>query len=492
MNVRIQLVIITAMLLPMSVCAFDSGSTGADGALLPSVDTRLDMPEDGVFNFTEVNIPAGVSITFNSNATNTPVIMLVSGNATIDGVIDVSGGDAAPSNGAGNGNVGDDGQPGAGGPGGFRGGRGGLTDPDDSLLGPRRGQSGIGPGGAPGDQARRSSSSITTCPGIGGSFGSKGIDNRCLLSPNTFVAADTYGSISLLPLIGGSGASGGAAGANTVGSGGGGGGGAILIAVSGTLTVNGSLLANGGSGGDRGIDDSAIGAPGGGGSGGAVRLIASTVAGNGPINAVGGVGGDDGNGTPNGQFDGGNGGAGRIRIEGDIITRTSATNPAFTTSTPGDVFVFGMPALRIASVAGQPAPAVPTGSADIVLPVDEPNPVLIGLEASNVPLGNTITVTLTPPFGEPVAVVSNALNGSAANSTATASIDLPEGPSILLATLTFTIAEGQQMAFMQYTNGERIAYVELAANARGQSRSVLVTESGRRVDLPTAAPLIRG
>ena len=145
MNTRILTTIFITIMLSSSVYAFDSGSTGADGAFLPSVDTRLDLPADGIFNFTEVNIPAGVTVTFNSNATNTPVIMLVSGNATIDGVIDVSGGDAAPSNGAGNGNVGDDGQPGAAGPGGFRGGRGGLIDPDDSLLGPRRGQSGVGP-----------------------------------------------------------------------------------------------------------------------------------------------------------------------------------------------------------------------------------------------------------------------------------------------------------------------------------------------------------
>lgn len=492
MNTRIITTIFITIVLSSSVCAFDSGSTGADGALLPSVDTRLDLPADGIFNFTEVNIPAGVTLTFNSNATNTPVIMLVSGNATIDGMIDVSGGDAAPSNGAGNGNVGDDGQPGVAGPGGFRGGRGGLIDPDDSLLGPRRGQSGVGPGGAPADQARMSLvPSSATCPGIGGSYGGQGID-KCTLSPNNFTPPAIYGSSALLPLIGGSGGSGGAAGSSAVGSGGGGGAGALLIAVSGALQVNGSIQANGGNGGDRGINNISIGAPGGGGSGGAIRLIASTLSGDGIVNAIGGVGGDDGDGFFGGQSDGGSGGVGRIRLEGDTITRTANTNPPFTSSTPGNIFVTGMPVLRIASVAGQPAPAVPSGSADIVLPIDEPNPVSIGLEASNVPLGNTITVTLTPPFGEPVAVVSNALDGTEVNSTATASVDLPEGPSILLARLTFTIAEGQQVAYMQYTDGERIAHIELQADAKGQSRSILVTESGRRVPMPTTEQLVSG
>lgn len=491
MNNRILCTTVIMLILSSPVYAFDSGSTGADGALLPSVDTRLDLPEDGIFNFTEVNIPAGVTLTFNSNATNTPVIMLVSGNATIDGVIDVSGDDAAPSNGAGNGNVGDDGQPGAAGPGGFRGGRGGLIDPDDSILGPRRGQSGVGPGGAPADFSNRPGFG-NICPGIGGSFGSEGVkSSSCNVSTQENITpTPEYGGDELLPLIGGSGGSGGASGDTTVGSGGGGGGGALLIAVSGTLVINGEILANGGAGGDRGLTGSSIGGVGGGGSGGGIRLIATTLSGNGAINANGGLGGVDGSPGSNGQLN--RGGAGRIRLEAETFTRTANTSPPFTSSLPGDIFVVGMPVLRIASVAGQPAPAVPSGSADIVLPVDEPNPVTIVLEASNVPLGNTITVTLTPPFGEQVAVVSNALDGTEANSTATASVDLPEGPSVLLATLTFTIAEGQQMVYMQYTDGERIAHIELQADAKGQSRSILVTESGRRVLMPATEPLVSG
>jgi len=52
----------------------------------------VQLPESGVFNFTTVNIPAGVTITFRRNSRNTPVTILASGNVTIAGTIDVSGG----------------------------------------------------------------------------------------------------------------------------------------------------------------------------------------------------------------------------------------------------------------------------------------------------------------------------------------------------------------------------------------------------------------
>jgi hypothetical protein len=68
---------------------FNSGSTGADGALNPAANTTLALPASGVFNYTTVTIPAGVTVT--PNAGNTPVTILASGNVTIAGTIDVSG-----------------------------------------------------------------------------------------------------------------------------------------------------------------------------------------------------------------------------------------------------------------------------------------------------------------------------------------------------------------------------------------------------------------
>ena len=80
--------------------------------------------------------------------------MLVQNNATIDGTIDVSGGNAADVGSAGDGNMTDDGTPGAGGPGGFDGGWGGIDavtanctpTPSSVCLG-TRGGNGQGPGG---------------------------------------------------------------------------------------------------------------------------------------------------------------------------------------------------------------------------------------------------------------------------------------------------------------------------------------------------------
>jgi hypothetical protein len=65
--------------------SFSSGSTGADGALdLASLGSPyyLQLPESGILNFTMVNVPAGKTLYFKPNFRNTPVYMLVQGNAT--------------------------------------------------------------------------------------------------------------------------------------------------------------------------------------------------------------------------------------------------------------------------------------------------------------------------------------------------------------------------------------------------------------------------
>ena len=65
---------------------FNSGSTGTDGVFSPTANVTLALSADGVFNFTTVNIPSGVTVTFTPNAANTPVTILASGSVTIDGV----------------------------------------------------------------------------------------------------------------------------------------------------------------------------------------------------------------------------------------------------------------------------------------------------------------------------------------------------------------------------------------------------------------------
>jgi hypothetical protein len=465
---------LAAACLPMAAQAFESGSTGADGAYNPTVNAVLPVPPNGVFNFTNVNIPAGVTVSFQRNQTNTPVTILASEDVTIAGALHVNGSWGAPVGAAGDGNIGDDGLPGRGGPGGYDGGRGGA--PGQTA----RTEGGHGPGGG-GGGAAYSGCSTSGSGGGGGGFASAGGDNR-KWSSDAAVApgGSAYGSNLLLPLVGGSGGGGGSAGSAFHGSGGGGGGGGLLIAASGTVRITGSVRADGGqSGASAGAS---LGATGGGGSGGAIRIVATRIEGNGAITASGAAAGTH----QTTQCRGGDGAWGRIRLEAETITRTAATSPAYTFGEPSTVFIAGLPTLRIASVAGQAAPAQPTGQSDIVLDTDTPNPVVVEFETTGVPVGNTVSLRVSPAVGNPSNVVSPALTGSTEHATASVSVSIPSGPSVLLAQTTYTIiaSEGDELA--QYAGGERVEQVRLAAALDGSSTVTLITVSGKEFTLPSS------
>lgn len=171
---------------------FDSGSSGEDGAFTPTVDTELELPEDGIFHFTNVTIPDGVTVRFDGTG---PVTILASGDVEVAGTIDLSGSWSPPVGAAGDGNVGDDGLPGFAGPGGFDGGLGGEPAEDREN---RLGGAGIGPGGGGGGVR----SSNRKRSGAGGSFGTVGSSGFGV------TPGETYGSEVLLPLVGGSGGGG--------------------------------------------------------------------------------------------------------------------------------------------------------------------------------------------------------------------------------------------------------------------------------------------
>lgn len=456
----------------LALAAFDSGSTGADGVFSPTVNTVVQLPAAGVLNYTTVNIPAGVTVTFKKNATNTPVVILASGDVAIAGILDVRAGKSPDTGAAGDGNVGDDGLPGVGGPGGFDGGRGGLTP----LL---MGSSGVGPGaGNPGAIA----TATYACGGAGGGYSQAGAATWCnttTYTPAPYGAGGTsYGSSMLLPLVGGSGGGGGAGGSTFVGSGGGGGGGAILIASSATVNVTGSILADGGASGAS--SGAGAGAVGGGGSGGAIRIVASTISGNGAISAQGGAVG-----TSLNSYTGGSAGAtGRIRLEASTLTRTAATTPAFTTDLPGSVFVAGAPTLAITSVAGVAAPATPTGNADIVLPTTTVNPVTVTFTTTGVPAGNTIKLTVTPASGVATSAVSAALTGSTASASASVQVTLPQGPSVLQAQTTYTVVAALGDIMSRYAGNERVERVTLTASLGKPSTATLHTITGKEYQVP--------
>lgn len=183
------------------------GADGSDGAFNPTsnVQVRLDLaptatwdgpnPNPGqgfgvydpdkwaiVFRYSSVNVPSGVTVTFFNHPANPPVVWLVSGPVTINGVLSLDPANPPDPTGFT-----------IGGPGGFRGGA-------SQAVG------GLGPGGG--------------ALGQGAQYGS---------------GSRSYGNTKVQPLIGGSGGGGTCLGM--------GGGGAMLIACNDTLAINGGVRA---------------------------------------------------------------------------------------------------------------------------------------------------------------------------------------------------------------------------------------------------------
>ena len=446
---------------------FVSGSTGADGNFSPTTDVALQVPPSGVFNFTDVNIPSGVTVTFAKNAANSPVVILATGNVVVAGTIDISGKSAVdtsytkisyP-------------EAGAGGPGGYSGGRGG-----DALGG--HGGQGFGPGGGRGG-APNGSCSGQPEGGGGAGYAANGEASNCIRyyggnSSRHGTAGPSYGSNTMLPLLGGSGGGGGAGAASASGApggGGGGGGGALLIAATKGVTVTGSLLANGGKGAGTvscSWNSSLDSGSGGGGSGGFIRILTPAYTGGGNISVAGGAAG-----CRNGYYyGGGNGAVGRYSVE---------------TLIGGTLSFAGLPTVNITKVAGVAVPAIPTGASDVSLPLSVENPVAVEIAASNIPLAATIKLTMTPVHsGDAISVDAAPLSGSFETSTTSASMNIPNGPSVLMAQVSYTLTLAMGEALSPYAMGERVERVMLSAVAGGESKVTLITVSGRQFDVPPA------
>lgn len=414
-----------------TINSFVSGSTGANGAFNPSVNTVVTLPANGVLNYTTINIPAGVTVTFTPNAANTPVYMLATGNVTIAGVINVNGANGTST------------APGAGGPGGFA---GGYSCNPYAVVG----GSGLGPGGGPGSGA-----TTTPTTGIHGSYAGMGSNN----SPSS-----TYGNAQIMPLIGGSGGSGGYASSATTQTyqNGGGGGGAILIASSGTITHTGTIYAKGGVSAYYG----------GTGSAGAIKLMANTITGTGTLDASSTTGG-----------------YGRIRLETYNLTLYGTSTPAFTFGAPGSVFGSLPPSLTITSIGGTAVPTSATGSyttPDIILPSSTTNPVSVGISATNVPVGTTINLKVVPQtwktttIATDLPVVTTTLSGTDASSSGTASVTIPTTcttvgtmcTSVIQVQATFTV-----VAFNY--QGEEINQIRVATATDGKSETFYISKNGK-------------
>ena len=443
----------------IAMAAFDSGSTGANGAFEPTVSLEVQIPESGVLNYTTVTIPSGVTVTFKKNSQNTPVTILASGDVTISGSIKLDG------------STGNYIIPGAGGPGGFDGGQGGAA----YGIGKR----GEGPGGGAGGGACTSSDAYSAGGG-GGGFSAAGSGGSqpgyCGTSGGS--GGSSYSNERILPTIGGSGGAG-AGGTNRyVGGGGGGGGGAMVLASSGTITVNGNISANGGAGATPSSGQSYY-SGGGGGSGGSIRLIANTIAGNGSITANAGGGGSN-----SGGGNGGSGAAGRIRLEASNVLRTAATSPPMSLGYPYAVLPQNMPSLTISSIAGVSSPSVPKGAygaPDVMLPYNTKNPVTIMVTGTNIPTGQTVTVKASPSVGSATSA-SGTLDGTEASSSVSVSLNLATAyPSLITASVTFqlTAANGGPV----YAMGELVEKVRVSSALGGKSLITYITASGKEVQV---------
>jgi hypothetical protein len=303
-----------------------------------------------VYKYTSVTIAAAATVTFINHPSRAPVVWLVSGNVDIEGTVSLNGQDLQ--------NVPLLAEPG---PGGFRGGSG--TYQSSPLA-----SAGFGPGGG-----LQYINGYNSNDGGGGSYGT--------VSDST---GSPYGNPSLVPLLGGSGG----AGRPIVGPtrGAGAGGGAILIVSGGTVTVAGTIHADGGAGSNDYYTS-------GGGSGGGIRIVCDTLLGGGNLSAVGGGG------------SGHTGGLGRIRLE-RVTNNNSlvlAPDPSVVPLNEGDTALLfpptGSPSVHVVSIGGVNAPADPragfgSAGADVTLPETTSTQVVI--QTTNVEQASVVTVRLTP------------------------------------------------------------------------------------------------
>src|SRR5437016_1283441 len=91
-----QIALLTLTVASQGQTNFNSGSDGSYGALNITNDTTLDLPTNGIFNCTTINVANGATLRFSRNPLNTPVYLLATNDVIVNGTIDVSG---SPANG---------------------------------------------------------------------------------------------------------------------------------------------------------------------------------------------------------------------------------------------------------------------------------------------------------------------------------------------------------------------------------------------------------
>ena len=162
--------------------------------------------------------------------------------------------------------------------------------------------------------------------------------------------------------------------------------------------------------------------------------MADVIDGTGIIDVSGGLG------TPGSNV----GAGGRARIEALTLgfqngTVTPSTSASY--ASPGIIFPpANAPTVRVTSIDAQPVPDQTTGSFENPdVTINTTTAVTLDIEATNIPVGTVVTLTLRSESGTTVTVVSSALAGSLGMSTATAGpVTLPHGFTRILVTASWT------------------------------------------------------
>jgi len=215
----------------------------------------------GTYNFTTVNIPSGTTLT--TSGTTNGLVIKATGDVTVAGSINLAGKGCA----------------------------GGIADNTDDSVNNATSGGGGGSACSAGGTGAGIFPPFNNRGGGGGGHGGIG-GQGSIVGNNGGLGGGTYDSASQPVLLGSGGGGGGKyMSGTTYNPDGGPGGGAIKIVTSGTVTINGSITANGSNGVDY-IANAAM-TSGGGGSGGSIWIQAGTLAGNAAnITANGGRGGN--------------------------------------------------------------------------------------------------------------------------------------------------------------------------------------------------------
>jgi len=296
--------LLLAALAPRAVVApAQSCSDGTNGPLTVSGSMTISLPRDGRLNYTSITVNAGSTLGFIRNAANTPAFLLATGPVLINGTIQLN----APNR-----------------SGGAGGGDGGLHG--HGLF---TGTGGTGP--TPGSGG----TSIDSRHGNAGGGGGMATAGTQAIRHSGPMPASGGAAIAFpIPMAGGSGGGGGAGweffGNLFDGGDGGGAGGGLVICSDVSITINGTITANGANGFASFANGGGNGGPGAGGSGGVIDLHSDSIvlSSTGACTALGGTGG--GISTmpvfdPN-YSSGANGGLGFLRVSGASVALAGTIN----------------------------------------------------------------------------------------------------------------------------------------------------------------------